>query len=98
MTKERRALDVFAHNSAAWDKRVRDGDRWTIPATAETIAAAGRGEWAIILTPTKPVPQSWFPPLKGLRVLCLAGAGGQQAPILAAAGGDVTSFDASEAQ
>lgn len=32
----------------------------------------------------------------GFQVLCLAGAGGQQAPYLAAAGADVTVFDLSE--
>jgi ubiquinone/menaquinone biosynthesis C-methylase UbiE len=36
--------------------------------------------------------------LEGARVLCLASAGGQQAPILAAAGAEVVSFDLSENQ
>src|SRR5262249_43636571 len=43
-------------------------------------------------------PRDWFPPLAGTRTLCLAGAGGQQAPILAAAGAKVTVFDNSPRQ
>ncbi|MCY8527410.1 SAM-dependent methyltransferase, partial [Bacillus atrophaeus] len=35
---------------------------------------------------------------KGLKVLCLAAGGGQQGPILAAAGADVTILDNSEKQ
>jgi SAM-dependent methyltransferase len=50
------------------------------------------------LTPTKPVPPEWFPPLVGLDVLCLACGGGQQGPILAAAGANVAVFDNSAAQ
>jgi SAM-dependent methyltransferase len=48
--------------------------------------------------PSKPVPREWFPPLVGLEVLCLASGGGQQVPILVAAGAKVTSFDNSPAQ
>jgi SAM-dependent methyltransferase len=45
-----------------------------------------------------PVPHKWFPPLKGADVLCLAGGGGQQGPVLAAVGANVTVFDNSPAQ
>ena len=38
------------------------------------------------------------PPLTSCRVLCLASGGGQQGPILSAAGANVTVFDASEKQ
>lgn len=92
------SFDSLAYNSRAWDKRVRDGDRWTIPVSSDAIAAARRGNWSIILTPTKPVPRHWFPPLAGCRVLALAGAGGQQAPVLTAAGARVTVLDASAGQ
>jgi len=40
----------------------------------------------------------WFPPLHGADVLCLASGGGQQGPVLAAAGAQVTVFDNSPAQ
>ena len=62
------------------------------------IQKARDGQWEISLTYKKPVPYDWFPELKGLRVLCLASGGGQQGPILAAAGSRVTVFDNSKKQ
>ncbi len=91
-------MDVRAHNRRAWDAEVERGNRWTVPVGAETIAAARRGEWSVVLTPTRPVPREWFPPLPGLRVLGLASGGGQQGPILAAAGARVTVLDQSPRQ
>ena len=44
------------------------------------------------------MPREWLPDLLGLPTLCLAAGGGQQAPLLAAAGARVTSFDNSPAQ
>nr|WP_322015009.1 class I SAM-dependent methyltransferase [Paraburkholderia sp. J12] len=44
------------------------------------------------------LPPDWLPDVRTRRILCLASAGGQQAPILAAAGADVTVFDASAMQ
>jgi len=90
---ERRNVDVRAFNREAWNNNVDNGNPWTIPVDADTIAAARKGEWEIILTPTKPVPKSWFPELSGADVLCLASGGGQQGPILAAAGANVTVYD-----
>ncbi len=91
-------MDIRDHNRIAWDKQVQSGNRWTIPVSREAIAAARRGEWEIFLTPTKPVPRDWFPPLGDLNVLCLASGGGQQAPVLAAAGARVTVLDNSPRQ
>ena len=91
-------MDILTHNREAWDSYVRTGDRWTIPVGPETIAAARLGEWTIALTPHKPIPRTWFPDLRGAKVLALASGGGQQGPILAAAGADVTVFDNSPAQ
>jgi SAM-dependent methyltransferase len=46
-----------------------------------------------------PVPRDWFPAdVGGTAVLCLASGGGQQGPMLAAAGADVTVFDNSPRQ
>lgn len=90
--------EIRRHNADAWDRAVKRGSRWTKPVTSDVIAAARRGEWQITLTPSKPVPRSWFPPLAGANVLCLAGGGGQQGPILAAAGACVTVFDNSPQQ
>jgi SAM-dependent methyltransferase len=91
-------VDILKHNRNAWDRRVSEGNRWTVPVGPEVTAAAQRGEWSVVLTPTKPVPREWFPPLAGLDVLCLASGGGQQGPVLAAAGASVTLFDNSPAQ
>lgn len=95
-------IDIRAYNRRAWDAAVDRGSAWTVPVTPEQVAAARRGEWHIILTPQKPVPKDWFPPLAGRRILCLASGGGQQGPILAAAGEaggvQVVVFDNSPAQ
>lgn len=90
---------IVEYNRRAWDVAVRRGSEWTVPISSEVVAAARRGQWQIVLTPTKPVPQDWFPaPLTGAEVLCLASGGGQQGPTLAAAGAIVTVFDNSPAQ
>jgi len=89
---------VRDHNRKAWDRQVDSGNEWTVPASPEVIAAARRGEWQVVLTPTRPVPHDWFGELDGARVLCLASGGGQQGPILAAAGASVVVFDNSPRQ
>ena len=91
-------MDIRKYNRSAWDKEVERGNQWTLPVSDEEITAARAGDWDIILTPTKPVPKEWFPDLEGLDVLCLASGGGQQGPILAAAGARVTVFDNSPKQ
>ncbi len=91
-------MNVARHNSEAWDQEVKLGNPFTKPVSAKLIKEARDGQWDISLTYKKPVPHDWFPQLKGLRVLCLASGGGQQGPILAAAGSRVTVFDNSEKQ
>jgi len=91
-------MDILKHNSLAWDKEVERGNKWTIPVGEAVIDAAKQGQWEIILTPSKPVPRAWFPEMEGLDVLCLASGGGQQGPILAAAGAKVTVLDNSPRQ
>lgn len=95
---QEKPMDITQHNSEAWDRQVAEGNVWTQPVSPEVVARARAGDWSIVLTPTRPVPSSWFPPLKGSEVLLLAGGGGQQGPILAAAGARVTVFDNSPAQ
>ena len=90
--------DILLYNRQTWDRQVERGNPWTVPVSSEAVARARNGDWSIVLTPTKPVPSEWFPPLVGLDVLCLASGGGQQGPILAAAGANVTVFDNSPAQ
>ena len=91
-------MDLLKYNREAWDREVSKKNQWTKPVTPEVIASAKKGIWNVVLTPLKPVPKNWFPPLKGLKILGLASAGGQQGPIFAAAGADVTIIDNSPAQ
>lgn len=91
-------MNVQEYNSAAWDKQVEKGIEWSIPVSPEIIKKARAGIWEVILTPIKSVPREWFGEVKGKDILCLASGGGQQAPVLAAAGARVTSFDNSAKQ
>ena len=86
-------MNIRDFNKEAWDRLVDKKNRWTRSVTSAEIAQARKGHWSLLLTPTKPVPAAWYPELRGLRVLCLAGAGGQQGPVLSAAGAIVTVFD-----
>jgi len=92
-------LDAYSqYNRKAWDDQVAKGNPWTQPVSPEQVQAARRGDWSLVLTPTIPVPREWYPPLIGAEVLCLASGGGQQGPLLAAAGAHVTVIDNSPAQ
>lgn len=91
-------MDIIEHNRQAWDRESREGSPWCTPVGPEAIEAARRGSWSVILTPNKTVPAAWFGSVSGMRILCLASGGGQQAPLLAAAGARVTSFDLSAEQ
>src|SRR3712207_9451320 len=83
-------MSVQDHNREAWDREVERGNQWTVPVGSEVIEAARRGRWEVLLTDTKPVPEAWVPDVEGLDVLCLASGGGQQGPLFAAAGANVT--------
>ncbi len=92
------AVDVPRYNRRTWNRRVELADPWTVPVDSETIARARQGDWSVRLTPVIPVPRHWFGALAGCKVLCLAGGGGQQGPVLAAAGAHVTVLDFSDKQ
>ncbi|RKQ34741.1 class I SAM-dependent methyltransferase [Oceanobacillus halophilus] len=92
-------MDTIKHNQDAWDKKVEAGARYTKPVSTEIIEKGRQGDWGISVTTEKAVPRDWFPKdMNGLRILCLASGGGQQGPILAATGADVTVMDISEKQ
>ncbi len=91
-------IDIASYNRHAWNMEVERGNVWTIPVDQTVIAEARKGNWKIVLSPNKPVPQEWFPQLLGKNVLCLACGGGQQGPILSAAGANVTVLDNSPKQ
>jgi SAM-dependent methyltransferase len=93
-----RHIDVRAYNREAWNHQVDSGNEWTVPVSPEAIAEAREGRWQVLLTPTRRVPREWFPAMPGREVLCLACGGGQQGPIFAAAGANVTVFDNSPRQ
>ncbi|MEG0091659.1 MAG: class I SAM-dependent methyltransferase, partial [Oscillospiraceae bacterium] len=85
-------------NSQAFDRWVRDGWEWGQPISHELYEKAKRGEWFVLLTPTKAVPKDWFCDFSGAKVLGLASGGGQQIPIFTALGADCTVLDYSAAQ
>lgn len=91
-------MNTVSYNRNAWNKQSRDGNRWSVPVSTEVIQSAKAGDWSVILTPNKSVPRDWLGDLKEKRVLCLASGGGQQAPVLAATGASVVSFDNSDEQ
>ena len=92
-------FDVRAFNREAWNKQVDTGQNpWTQPVSPQTIARARQGQYSVLLTENLPVPSHWFPALNGLDILALACGGGQQAPIFAALGANVTVFDNSPRQ
>lgn len=85
-------------NAQVIDRWVEEGWEWGVPVSHEVYAAAKEGKWDVVLTPTKPVPHSWFGDLKGKKVLGLASGGGQQMPVFTAQGADCTVLDYSEKQ
>lgn len=91
-------MNIVSYNRDAWNEQSVRGSEWCTPVSPEEIAAARAGNWDVILTPNKAVPQKWLGNIREKDVLCLASGGGQQAPILAAAGARVTSFDNSDEQ
>jgi SAM-dependent methyltransferase len=92
-------FDAVAHNRAAWDREVDSGNEWTQPVGPDVIARARAGDWSVVLIGYEPTPRDWFPAdLAGSAVLCLASGGGQQGPVLAAAGAEVTVLDNSPRQ
>ncbi len=91
-------MDVVAFNRMAWDKEVEQKNVWTIPVSRRDVARAREGRWSIVVTTNKKVPREWLGDVAGRDVLCLASGGGQQGPLLAAAGARVTVFDNSGRQ
>ena len=91
-------MDIVDINRQAWNKESAEQGEWSQPVSSEQIKQARNGQWSIILTPNKAVPANWFGDIKGKQLLGLASGGGQQMPILAAAGAVVTSFDNSDEQ
>lgn len=85
-------------NAKTIDSWIEQGWEWGKPISHEEYLKAQEGLWDVLLTPTKPMPHSWIEPIKNKRILGLASGGGQQMPIFASLGGDVTVLDYSSKQ
>ena len=68
---------------------------WSACATPEDMQKAREGQLSLKFF-DKEIPTEWLKDINGKKVLCLAGAGGLQAPLLACAGAEVTVLDLSE--
>ncbi len=91
-------MDTRTYNRHAWDRQVDKGNRWTVPVGSDAVGRARGGVVEILLTPVKYVPADWLGDLRGRDLLALASGGGQQGPLLAAAGANVTVLDQSPKQ
>lgn len=75
---------------------VENDVNWSACASPEALERARKGALTLTFGVNGVVPAEWLGDLRGKRVLCLAGAGGLQAPLLACAGAEVTVLDLSE--
>lgn len=91
-------MDYQDINAKTIDRWIEEGWEWGVPISHEEFVKALNGEWGVVLTPTKPVPKSWFGELKGKKLLGLASGGGQQMPIFTALGAVCTVLDYSDKQ
>ncbi|WP_051209307.1 class I SAM-dependent methyltransferase [Butyrivibrio sp. WCD3002] len=86
---------IFEQIEKNIDNLVTNNADWTASATREELDAARSGDLVLHFW-EKEVPKEWLANIKGNNVLCLAGAGGLQAPLLACAGANVTVIDISD--
>lgn len=91
-------MNIIKHNELAWDKQVSEENKWTVPVSHEEVLAAKTKIPKLLLTPTIPIPFDWMGDVVDKNILCLACGGGQQGPLFAAMGANVTVFDNSSAQ
>lgn len=91
-------INITKHNATAWDEESIEESPWCTPVSKEIIQSARNGDIQLRLTPNKYVPEQWLEGIFGKEVLCVGSGGGQQAPVVAAAGANVVSVDISEEQ
>lgn len=87
--------DIFEQVEKNIDSLVANCVDWAACASDEALRAAEAGKLKLQFY-DKEVPDEWLADIKGKKVLCLAGAGGLQAPLLACAGAKVTVIDISD--
>lgn len=88
--------NIFKQVEANINDLVTKKVNWSNGATKEMLDNARRGDYCSELGLIPSVPKEWLQDIKGKKILALAGAGGLQAPVLAAGGADVTVLDISE--
>lgn len=91
-------MDYTKINSLTWDFWSENGCEWTLPISHEAFAETNAENYIVYLTPCIAVPHAWLGELKGKKLLGLASGGGQQMPVFAKLGAEVTVFDNSERQ
>ena len=91
-------MDYQEINAQTIDRWVKEGWEWGRAVSHEAFEKAKKGEWDVLLTPTKPVPHGWLGDLRGKKVLGLASGGAQQMPVFAALGAQCTVLDYSPLQ
>ncbi len=87
--------NIFDQVEKNIDNLVINNADWTACATKEELDAARNGNLVLHFY-DREVPKEWLSDIKGKKILCLAGAGGLQAPLLACAGAEVTVIDISD--
>lgn len=87
--------DIYAQVERNIDRLVENDVNWSACATSEQLQKARNGQLELMFGFDQAIPADWMGDLTGRKVLCLAGAGGLQAPLLACAGADVTVLDLS---
>ena len=85
-------------NQDTINRWVNEDWEWSRPISHEEYLEAKKNNYQMYLTPTKAVPKSWIPDIKGKDVLGFASGGGQQCPILKALGANVICLDYSQNQ
>lgn len=86
---------VFEQVERNINSLVENDVNWSQPATEEQLQKARTGNGELPFG-SDIIPSEWLGELRGKKVLCLAGAGGMQGPLLACAGAEVTVLDLSE--
>lgn len=91
-------IDYTRLNGEIWDNIGDSLAGWTKVISHEDFEKAKNGALDVTLAGFRKVPMEWFPELNGSKVLALACGGGQQCPVFAAHGADVTVTDISDGQ
>ena len=89
-------MDVFKYVERNINRLAEQGVGWSSSATPQQLQKARQGHLEMFFGNEAAIPADWLGDLCGKKVLCLAGAGGLQAPLLACAGAEVTVLDLSE--